>query len=695
MIPIPTETVISQDYSYSDLVALWVLRLLTHTSAHKKFLKNPGLSDVITEILGHAIGDEPKKPTEWMQNLRSRLCEQEQKSILCEGSLFDNIKLLADSLGLTPIEQDILAFRTLCSTEPALIELMDGFRFLSDLALARLLSIALNQNVNSLRKILCEKSVLFSSGLIKLHPSLMRFDSKLDLLNGYANNFVKKAETLDDLISLYVSKARQPTLKLGDYSYIHDQIYFLIHYLKQARQTNRSGVNILIHGIPGTGKTELAQLMAQELGMTLYEVVISVCDGTAIEASARFDTYVFSQKLFKHRVDTLILFDEIEDVMPNRYRTLDDSKRESGVNKAWTNRLLEENPVPTFWVANAVHHIDPAFLRRFDYILEMHIPPRAVRRRILEKYLDDLPVNKKWVERQSEDARLSPALTERAVKVIRLAGLSKAEDIEKHFQRIVLNNLQAQGEDVDSARYPEIANYNLDFINTSIDIKSLPATLARCGKGRILLHGAPGTGKTAFVHHLAKTLDKPLTVKRASDILSMWLGGTEKNIKKMFKEAVVDESVLFLDEADSFLQDRRAAQRSWEITQVNEMLTQMEVFQGIFICSTNFMENLDIASLRRFGLKIHFDYLKSEQSWKLFLSTLEELGGEILDELSPTQIQRELANLANLTPGDFTAITQQWAMLDKPVSPSNLLETVQQESRLKLDGPKRSIGFTS
>jgi SpoVK/Ycf46/Vps4 family AAA+-type ATPase len=91
------------------------------------------------------------------------------------------------------------------------------------------------------------------------------------------------------------------------------------------------------------------------------------------------------------------------------------------------------------------------------------------------------------------------------------------------------------------------------------------------------------------------------------------LGETEQNLARMFQDAAADNVVLLLDEADSFLQDRRGAERSWEVSQVNEMLTQMETFQGVFVASTNLMESLDQASLRRFDIKVKFDFLGRDQ----------------------------------------------------------------------------------
>ena len=190
----------------------------------------------------------------------------------------------------------------------------------------------------------------------------------------------------------------------------------------------------------------------------------------------------------------------------------------------------------------------------------------------------------------------------------------------------------AQGASISGA-YPEPKDYQLEYLNTDTDtdtdtdMHSLVTSIAKNKKGKVLLFGPPGCGKTAFAHHLAKTSDRPLMVKRASDIISMGLGETETNLRNMFDEASRDDAILLLDEADSFLQDRRHAERSWELTQVNELLTQMENFNGVFVCATNFMEHLDQAAMRRFSFKLKFDYLKPDQSELLFNNTLKKLGG--------------------------------------------------------------------
>jgi SpoVK/Ycf46/Vps4 family AAA+-type ATPase len=135
----------------------------------------------------------------------------------------------------------------------------------------------------------------------------------------------------------------------------------------------------------------------------------------------------------------------------------------------------------------------------------------------------------------------------------------------------------------------------------------------------------------------------------------MYVGETEQNIARAFERAQEAGAVLMIDEVDSFLQDRRNATRSWETTQVNEMLTQIESYSGVLIVSTNLMDNIDPASLRRFDLKAKFDYLKPEQAVTLLSRCAEQLKIS-----APTEREnREIQQLRTITPGDFATIMRQ------------------------------------
>jgi hypothetical protein len=134
--------------------------------------------------------------------------------------------------------------------------------------------------------------------------------------------------------------------------------------------------------------------------------------------------------------------------------------------------------------------------------------------------------------------------------------------------------------------------------------------------------------------------------KRASDIYNMWLGNSEKNIAAAFAEAKSKKMLLVFDEADSFLHDRRNALRTWEVSQVNEMLTQMESHPLPFVCTTNLMDGLDQASLRRFTFKVKYDFLTHRQ---VAVAFRHFFGVEPATSLS---------GLSCLAPGDFAVVAK-------------------------------------
>ena len=151
-----------------------------------------------------------------------------------------------------------------------------------------------------------------------------------------------------------------------------------------------------------------------------------------------------------------------------------------------------------------------------------------------------------------------------------------------------------------------------------------------------------------------------------------------------------DGAVLLLDEADSFLMDRRGAHRTYEVTEVNEMLQGMERFKGVFICTTNLFDRIDEAALRRFTFKIQFKPLTREQREKMFVTealdgNAANLSGAMADRLNKLQL---------LTPGDFAAVKRQITLLDETMTPDEFLAQLEQEHKVKPDVKfARSIGF--
>lgn len=145
---------------------------------------------------------------------------------------------------------------------------------------------------------------------------------------------------------------------------------------------------------------------------------------------------------------------------------------------------------------------------------------------------------------------------------------------------------------------------------------------------RIIFYGPPGTGKTLTAHSLSRSLKRQVLSFDCSKILSMYVGESEKNVRKIFDtyadltKQTKTEPILLLNEADQFLSSRSQGAGTSADQMHNQMqnifLEQIEKFQGILIATTNLLENIDQAFSRRFNYKIEFKKPDKGQRLKLW-----------------------------------------------------------------------------
>ncbi len=154
----------------------------------------------------------------------------------------------------------------------------------------------------------------------------------------------------------------------------------------------------------------------------------------------------------------------------------------------------------------------------------------------------------------------------------------------------------------------------------------------------MLFHGAPGLGKTASAEAIAHELGKTIIAISYAEIQNCWVGETEKNIVKVFREAGENDAVLFWDECDAMFFDRDGADRNWEVRDVNVLLQELERFEGLCILSTNRKITLDQALERRIAIKIEFerpDQAMRKRIWQKLLPRKMPLDKRVsLEELS-------------------------------------------------------------
>ncbi len=647
------------------------------------------------EALGTLASFRVTHPSRFQRMLHVSLLGLEKRLVFVSDPLADNIQMLRPLLNLSPTECRILHLATYTAQSPVVQGLLCGTRIASFADAVSLIGMLIQDAEGDVARALKASAPLSDFRLVNIARIAMSIGETIVIEDWFKQYLCEPHDSMDEMMRHFISPAGQGMLGEDDFPHLADDLVALTRYLRGAREAGVRGVNVLIYGKPGTGKTEFCKLLARTEGAKLYEVASSTPDGFPIEQAARIESLNISQRFLARQGGALILFDEIEDVFPERTEAEASRarRRPPQAGKAWINRALETNEVPVIWVSNRIDQMDRAYLRRFSYHLEIRTPPASVRHRIAQQYLENTSVSRGFIQQIASESGMTPALLESAAKVISLSGDLDSESAERLASRVIRQCQAAMGQSPRNEIRPVATQYSLGFLNidSRYSIEQIVSALIRRPSSSLCFYGLPGTGKTALAEHIAVTLGKPLLAKRASHLLSKWLGQSEKNIAAMFEEADAQQAILFLDEADSLLRNREQAQKGWEVSQVNELLQQMEHFNGVFICATNLFGQIDAAALRRFAFKIAFKSMRPEQRRQMFVQ--EALAGDDL-RLTP-RLRDRLNALETLVPGDFAVIRRQAALIGIDPGPEQFLAELEAECRIKPAGGHRPIGFVA
>ena len=637
--------------SYTENMMLKIL--FEHKGFSEVFRESSWRSDEIASAFGLPEELENDKN---LRTVARRLLKERYKTLQKSTALlsdlwkqaYENLVGLAEFLQLNPVEQELLRFAMHLRSEGPM---QDLFKCLpkSDLQrTAAIMADLLKQPKNEILSALKKGSKLDAYGLIDRNYRLdgvqdyLAWGETLDF-----DEFVTQPLNEYALLKSCTEIPQAPSLQQDDFVHIARMKEMMLTYLQQAIKHHRKGVNLLIYGVPGTGKTEFAGLLAQALGISAYNITYMDSDGDVVKAEQRLNYSRLAQTLLNGK-QALLIFDEIEDVFNGSLMERSVAQK----NKAWTNQLLENNNVPIIWLSNSVNSIDAAFLRRFDFVFEMPDLPLKNKSALISQ-LAGGKLTAEYVQHFAKVRSLSPAILTRVFNVANAVDNGK-----KAFSEVLLTlfneTLQAQGKKKIEPLVESKQSYQLEWVSCNENIHKITEGLMRTKKGRICCYGPPGTGKTAWAGWLAEQLDMPLLLCKGSDLLDPYVGGTEQKIAEAFESAKRDNCLLVLDEVDTFLFSRDGAERSWERSQVNEMLTQIERFDGLMVVSTNLMNVLDPAALRRFDLKLKFDYLTPQQRLDFAKQQAEKLNLGAWDEPH----SKRILELNLLTPGDFAAVAR-------------------------------------
>jgi transitional endoplasmic reticulum ATPase len=246
-----------------------------------------------------------------------------------------------------------------------------------------------------------------------------------------------------------------------------------------------------------------------------------------------------------------------------------------------------------------------------------------------------------WMEVTAAAPGMTPGLVHTLSVVA--AAVKQGQGGEEGMEKLLNTVLSQRG--IKPPRLKK-SQYRIEYCNASMPPEGLLSILTNKNDARCMLHGTTGTGKTAFAQHVAEALELEPVLVRPSDILDAYVGGTEQNIASLFNSTDAKTSVIILDEFESLAPNRQGLKQNWEVSQVNELLTQLEAYEGRVIACTNLVDYIDPAIRRRFQMKVELRGLDVTQRRNLFAESCRKLGLTSASDIDPSDYLLGIDQLA-------------------------------------------------
>ena len=412
--------------------------------------------------------------------------------------------------------------------------------------------------------------------------------------------------------------------------------------LKHPELFQRLGIDppkgVLLHGPPGTGKTLLAKAVANETNSNFY-----VINGPEIMSKFYGESEANLRKIFEEaekNSPSIIFFDEIDAIASKREESKGEVERRVVAQLlALMDGLKSRGKIVVIAATNIPNSLDPALRRpgRFDRELIIGVPQLEGRLNILKIHTRNMPLAKDVslqklaaVTHGFVGADLSSLTKEAAMNVLRRLLPDINLDNDEAIDPKVLEKLRIKMSDFTEAlkvvrpsalrevfiEAPEVTWGDvggLDEVKQELreavewplkhkeEFKKLGV---KPPKG-VLLYGPPGTGKTLLAKAVAKEAESNFISVKGPELLSKWVGESEKAVREIFKKArQASPTIVFFDEIDSIAPRRSGGSEDGKTTErvVNQLLTEMDGLQElaeiVIVAATNRPDILDPALLR-------------------------------------------------------------------------------------------------
>ena len=389
------------------------------------------------------------------------------------------------------------------------------------------------------------------------------------------------------------------------------------------------GLTLLFSGPPGTGKTLLAHALASHVGRPIISLsAADLPENDGVEGALRD---LFSEATMR---DAIVLIDECEALLGKADR-----------RKATTFKAIEGFEGILLMTTNHPERLDEGVDRRVIYNLTFEIPDSDIRRQIWEVHLPpEVPLEGDIdLAALANTYDFAGGIIKNAILVAVNRALARSPDRPALTMALLDEGCRSQLhyalEDLtvrttthlrlDDIILPAKARRKVEEMLAAIRNRSV--VLNRWGFGKklvtgkgiiALFDGPPGTGKTLCAEIIAGEFDRPIYRVNIPEVVSKWVGETEKHIRQIFQQARISHAMLLFDEADSLFSSRvsegKSATDRYANMEVNLLLQEIERFPGVCILTTNFYGALDRALIRRVQFRVTFEEPDVEQRQRIW-----------------------------------------------------------------------------
>ncbi len=664
-------------HEYDEYYRTWALRILVTLGEIHRLEYNDNLLDFNRRELANIIHFNPDEfedcaDEQFLEMLRTELNAVNEKEREAGGLVPQSMVIFGAHLGLSATDTKLLFFTSISLENKIFSALWSNIRVYSITEFYYSLSIVLNTELHEVKSSLQPKSRLHKLRLVEIVGGFtLRLESQFDVDS--LESSVNSPAPLN-YFEPFFTRVTNTNIKLAEFSHLAQHSNVLSSYIKNAVAQKKIGVNVLVHGVPGIGKSLYINALMQSLNIPAYEIAHKDADGDSYSPRRRLTGCAISQTILQKNQPAVLIFDEADSCI-NEDIFSDDIN--SGHSKAWLHDLLENNEVPIVWICNDIHWIQPSVYRRFDYVLDMPLPASDVLLQIIKKSFHSIPIENEFQKWLSEQPGLTPALIKQMDKLLTCIDPKTPDATREYLKAIVasiLNLPSGSYEDFKKQGRREDLSYSLDWVNTDVPIHKIVSGLKANGSAIICFKGPSGTGKTASVDFLGRELNKEVVTLRSSSVLSKYIGDTEKSIARLFAQAKQKNAIIFLDEVENLGLAREQHHQPHQFSFISELFKNMDAYPGIVVVGCNHYDWLDSALKRRIDITVTFDYLSLPQLQNAIEHLIESPAGNEF-------IQRRIVDMKKTTIGDLKAALKRSKVVDQRVNLDSLVRSIEQVPR--------------